>query len=77
MRSFLLVRAQETILNSLLLHFLLSRMNECMGNGLGLRGVACSTTSLVWAMDDLGLGLWGLDGNSLGLGALLARDRDN
>ncbi len=52
-------------------------MDKCMGNRLGLRRTVCFTMNLVWAMDGLGLSLWGLEGNSLGLGALLACNCDN
>ena len=48
-----------------------------MGNGPGLRGTACSTLNSVWVTVSLSLGPWGLEGNSLGLSALLAHDRNN
>jgi hypothetical protein len=57
--------------SSSLLCFLSLRTDECTGNGgPGLNEY--STT-----MSRLGLGLVGLEGDALGLGALFARDRDN
>ena len=56
---------------SSLLRFLSLRTDECTGNG-GPGLMEYSAT-----MSRLGLGLLGLKGKALGLGALLARDRDN
>ena len=43
-------------------------MDECTGNGLGLKGATCSTTNIVWEKDVLGLGLWNeFTGNRPGL----------
>ena len=59
------------VIITFLLLFLLSRTDKCMGNGgPGLMEYSATTGRL-------GLGLLGLDGKVLGLGALLARDRDN
>ena len=57
--------------SSSLLHFLSSRTDECTGNG-GPGSMEYSATT-----GGLGLGLLGLEGEALGLGALLPRDHDN
>jgi len=71
--SFLCLPARGAFLrSSSLLHFLSSRMDECTGNGgQGSMEYSATTGSLG------GLGLFGLDVEALGLGALLARDHDN
>ena len=57
--------------SSSLLRFLSSRTDECTGNGgPGLMEYSVTTGRLV-------LGLLGLEGDALGSGALLARDRNN
>jgi hypothetical protein len=69
MESFLYLPAQGAFLrSSSLLCFLLSRTDECAGNGgPGVKDYIATTGRL-------GLGLVGLEGD---LGALLARERDN
>jgi hypothetical protein len=57
--------------SSSLLRFLSSRTVECMGNG-GPGVTECTPTA-----GRLGLGPLGLEGDALGLSALLARDHDN
>ncbi len=57
--------------SSSLLPFLSSRTDECTGNrGPGVKEYSAITGRL-------GLGLLGLEGEALGLGALLTRDHDN
>jgi hypothetical protein len=72
MGSFLCRPAQgAVVISTSLLCFLLSRMDECTENGgRGLMEYGATTGRL-------GLGLLGLEGKALGLGALLARDCDN
>ena len=72
MESFLCLPARGAFLrSSSLLHFLSSRMDECIGNGgPGLMEYSATTGRF-------GLSLLGLEGEALGLGALLARNRDN
>ena len=72
MESFLYLPAQGAFLrSSSLLCFLLSRTDKCAGNGgPGVKEYIATTGRL-------GLGLVGLEGEALGLGALLAHDRDN
>jgi hypothetical protein len=71
MESFLCLPAQGAVLRSaslLCFHSLCS--DKCTGNGgPGLMEYSLTTGRL-------GLGLHGLEGKALGLGALLARDRD-
>ena len=57
--------------SSSLLCFLLSRTDKCTGNG-GPGLIEHNATT-----GRLGLGLLGLEGEALGLGALLAREHDN
>ena len=57
--------------SSSLLRFLSSRSDECTENG-GPGVTECTATA-----GRLGLGPLGLEGDALGLSALLARDRDN
>ena len=72
MGSFLCLPAQGPFLrSSSLLHFLSSRTDECTGNG-GPGSMEYSATT-----GRLGLSLLGLEGESLGSDALLARDHDN
>jgi hypothetical protein len=74
MGSFLFVPAQEPIQNSSLLCFLFLQKDKCMGNGRDQRGASWATTV---RNDNNSYGCWGLEGDSLGLGALWARDRNN
>ncbi len=73
MRSFLCLPARGAFLRgSSLLRFLSSRTDECTGNG-GPGSMEYSATT-----GRLGLGLLvGLEGDALGLSALLAHDREN
>ena len=72
MGSVLCLPARGAFLrSSSLLHFLLSRTDECTGNG-GPGLIEYSAT-----MGRLGLSLLGLEVEALGSGALLARDHDN
>ena len=70
--NFLCLPARgAVVMSTSLLHFLLLRKEKCTGNGgPGLMEYIATTGRL-------GLGLLGLVGEALGLGALLARDRDN
>ena len=72
MENLVCLPAQGAFLrSSSLLCFLLLCMDECMGNGgLGLKEYTTTTGRL-------GLGLVGLEGDALGLGALCAHDRIN
>jgi hypothetical protein len=69
MESFLCLPARGAVLRSTsLLHFYSLCSNKCTGNGgPGLMEYSMTTGRL-------GLGLRGLEGEALGLGALLARD---
>ena len=72
MGSFLCLPAREACLRSSpLLRFLSLYMDECTGNG-GPSLIKHSVTT-----GRLGLGLFGLEGEALGLGALLARNHNN
>jgi hypothetical protein len=72
MGSFLCLPAWEAFETSTsLLHFHLLFHNECTGNGGPGANEYCVTTGRLF------LGLVGLEGDALGLSALLARDRDN
>ena len=72
MESFLCLPAWGAFLRSSSLRcFLLSRTEKCTGNG------GPGLMEYIATMGRLGLGLLGQEGEALGLGALLARDRDN
>ena len=72
MESFLCLPAQGAFVTiTSLLCFHSSYFDQCTGNGGPGASEYCSTTGR------LGLGLVGLEGDALGLSALLARDRNN
>ena len=72
MESFLCLPAWRAFVTSTsLLHFHLSFHDECTGNGGPGANEYYATTGR------LGLGLVGLEGDALGLSALLKHDRDN
>jgi len=72
MEGFLCLPARGAFVTiTSLLHFHSSYRDKCTGNG------GPGASEYCWTTCRLGLGLLGLEGDALGLSALLARDRDN